>query len=52
MAAVTFEPVLTPARQLTPQQRAQLIGALAQGLAQLTPTAEELSLAERREVKK
>lgn len=48
MAAVTFESVLTPARQLTPQQRAQLIGALAQ----LTPTAEELSLAERREVKK
>jgi hypothetical protein len=33
MNAITFETVLTQAEQLPPQQRAQLIGALAQSLA-------------------
>ena len=33
MSAITFESVLTQAERLSPQDRAQLIGALAQGLA-------------------
>lgn len=34
MTGITFESVLTQAQQLPPSERAQLIGALAQGLAQ------------------
>jgi hypothetical protein len=34
MTAITFETVLTQAEQLPPPQRAQLIGAVAAGLAQ------------------
>lgn len=39
MNAITFDTVLTQAEQLPPRQRAQLIGALAQSLAQ--PTVNE-----------
>ncbi|HMV49615.1 MAG TPA: hypothetical protein PLD20_08415 [Blastocatellia bacterium] len=49
MAVISFETVLTQAEQLPPQQRAQLIGVLAQSLAQPAATqSEKISLEERR----
>lgn len=49
MTATTFESVLTQARQLPPSERAQLIGALAQRLAQPeTIPPQPLSAEERR----
>ena len=46
MSAISFESVLTQAEQLPPNERAQLIGALAVGLAQ--PARQSLSAEERR----
>ena len=49
MTAVTFESVLTQAQQLAPIERAQLIGVLAQALAQSVASAPSpLSNEERR----
>lgn len=50
MTAITFETVLTQAQQLAPSERARLIGALAQELAQqpVTTTPQPVSVEERR----
>ena len=49
MSAISFESVFTQAQRLPPSERAQLIGALAEGLAQPTIShAAEISLEERR----
>lgn len=49
MATVSFETILTQAEQLPPQQRALLIGRLAQSLAQPTVAdSDSVSLEERR----
>jgi hypothetical protein len=49
MTSITFESVLTQARQLAPNERAWLIGALAQDLAQpAAATPPPLSAEERR----
>lgn len=37
MSAITFETVLVQAQQLSPNERAQLIGVLAQDLVRLVP---------------
>jgi hypothetical protein len=41
MAAVTFESVYSQAQTLTPSERAQLIGALANQLAQPAPARQQ-----------
>lgn len=49
MSVISFEMVLTQAEQLPPQQRAQLIGVLAQSLARpAVAQSEKVSLEERR----
>jgi hypothetical protein len=49
MTAITFESVLTQAQQLAPNERARLIGVLAQALAQpAASTPQPLSAEERR----
>lgn len=49
MIAITFEDVLTQAQQLSPNERAQLIGVLAQDLARPTVALpKQDSLEERR----
>ncbi|MDQ3012617.1 MAG: hypothetical protein M3X11_18140 [Acidobacteriota bacterium] len=49
MSAISFESVFTQAQQLPPNERAQLISALAEGLAQpAISQAAEISVEERR----
>lgn len=49
MSAITYETVLVQAQQLSPNERAQLIGVLAQDLVRLAPSLQnKISDEERR----